>query len=52
VKQTHDDEFVSISVAKTDVLGFPIGRGSGTVKVECIKEVERNGVGLVVPREK
>jgi hypothetical protein len=48
VKQTDDDKLVSVSVAKTDVLGLPIGRGSGIVKVECIKEVEKNGVGLAV----
>jgi hypothetical protein len=31
---------VSVSVAKTDVLVLPIGRGSGIVKVTCIKEYE------------
>jgi hypothetical protein len=40
VKWTYDDELVSVSVAKTDVLGFPIGRGSGIVKESCIKENE------------
>jgi hypothetical protein len=40
VKRTDDDELVSVSVAKTDVLGFPIGRGSGIVKESCIKENE------------
>jgi hypothetical protein len=42
VKQTDDDELVSVSVAKTDVLGFPIGRGSGIVKESCIKENDRD----------
>jgi hypothetical protein len=42
VKQTDDDELVSVSVAKTDFLGFPIGRGSGIVKKVCIKENERD----------
>jgi hypothetical protein len=40
VKQTDDDELVSVSVAMTDVLRFPIGRGSGIVKEWCIKENE------------
>jgi hypothetical protein len=40
VKQTDDDELVSVSVAKIDVLGFPIRRGSGIVKESCIKENE------------
>jgi hypothetical protein len=40
VKRTYDDELVSVSVAKTDVLGFPIGRGSGIVKEWWIKENE------------
>jgi hypothetical protein len=31
---------VSVSVAKTDVVGFPIGRGSGIVKEWSIKENE------------
>jgi hypothetical protein len=48
VKRTYDDELVSISVAKTDVLGFPIGRGSGIVKEWCIKENERDRIGLAV----
>jgi hypothetical protein len=38
VKPTENDELVSVSVAKTDVVGFPIGRGSGTVIIVCIKE--------------
>ena len=42
MKWTYDDELVSVSVAKTDVLGFPIGRGSGIVKEWCIKENERD----------
>jgi hypothetical protein len=33
---------VSVSVAKTDVLVLPIGRGSEIVKVTCIKEYERD----------
>jgi hypothetical protein len=31
---------VSVSVAKTDVVGSPIERGSGIVKEKCIKENE------------
>ena len=42
MKQTYDDELVSVSVAKTDVLGFSVGRGSGIVKELCIKENERD----------
>jgi hypothetical protein len=40
VKRTDDDELVSVLVAKKDVLGFPIGRGSGIIKKLCIKENE------------
>ena len=40
MKPTENDELVSVSVAKTDVVGFPIGRGSGTVIIVCIKENE------------
>jgi hypothetical protein len=43
---------VSVSVAKTDVVGFPIGRGSGTVITVCIKENERDRMGLIVLNEK
>jgi hypothetical protein len=31
MKPAYDDELVSVSVAKTDVFGSPIERGSGTV---------------------
>jgi hypothetical protein len=40
VKLTENDEGVSVSVAKTDVVDSPIGRGSGTVITVCIKENE------------
>jgi hypothetical protein len=43
---------VSVSVAKTDVVGFPIGRGSGTVKEWSIKENEVDRIGLIVLEEK
>ena len=43
---------VSVSVAKTDVVGFPIGRGSGIVKEKCIKENEVYRIGLNVLNEK
>jgi hypothetical protein len=40
VKPTENDEFVGVLVAKKDVVGFPIGSGSGIVKERCIKENE------------
>jgi hypothetical protein len=43
---------VSVSVAKTDVVGFPIGRGSGIVKERGIKENEGYRIGLIVLNEK
>jgi hypothetical protein len=43
---------VSVSVAKTDVVGFPIGRGSGIVKERGIKEYEGYRIGLIVLNEK
>jgi hypothetical protein len=43
---------VSVSVAKTDVVGFPIGRGSGIVKEWSIKENEVYRIGLIVLNEK
>jgi hypothetical protein len=43
---------VSVSVAKTDVVGFPIGRGSGIVKEWSIKENEVDRIGLIVLNEK
>jgi hypothetical protein len=52
VKPTENDELVSVSVAKTDVVGFPIGRGSGIVKERCIKENEVYRIGLIVLNEK
>jgi hypothetical protein len=45
VKLTENDEVVSVSVAKTDVVGSPIGRGSGIVKEKCIKENEKYRIG-------
>jgi hypothetical protein len=39
---------VSVSVAKTDVVGFPIERGSGTVIIVCIKENECDRIRLMV----
>jgi hypothetical protein len=52
VKPTENDELVSVSVAKTDVVGFPIGRGSGIVKERSIKENEGYRIGLIVLNEK
>jgi hypothetical protein len=43
---------VSVSVAKTDVVGSPIERGSGIVKERCIKENERDQIRLIVLNEK
>ena len=43
---------VRVSVAKTDVVGFPIGRGSGIVKERCIKENEGYRIGSIVLNEK
>ena len=43
---------VSVSVAKTDVVGFPIERGSGTVIIGWIKENELDRIGLIVLNEK
>ena len=50
--QSGNDESVSVSVAKTDVVGFPIGRGRGIVKEGCIKENEECRMGLIVLNEK
>jgi hypothetical protein len=50
--QSGNDESVSVSVAKTDVIGFPIGRGRGIVKEGCIKENEECRMGLIVLNEK
>ena len=52
MKPTENDEVVSVSVAKTDVVGFLIGRGSGIIKERCIKEKERHRIGLIVLNEK
>jgi hypothetical protein len=52
VKQIDDDELVSVSIAKTDVLRFPIGRGSEIVKELCMKENEVDRIGLAVLDEK
>ncbi len=52
MKPAYDDESVSISVAKTDVFGSPIERGSGTVITEWIKENEGDRIGLIVLNEK
>ena len=43
---------VSVSVAKTDVVGFPIGRGSGIVKERGIKENQVCRIRLIVLNEK
>jgi hypothetical protein len=43
---------VSVSVAKTDVIGFPIGRGSGIVKERGIKENQGCRIRLIVLKEK
>jgi hypothetical protein len=43
---------VGVSVAKTDVVGFPIGRGSGIVKEWSIKENEGDRIGLIILNEK
>ena len=43
---------VSVSVAKIDVVGFPIGRGSGIVKERGIKENQGCRIGLMVLNEK
>jgi hypothetical protein len=40
VKPTENDECVNVSVAMTDVVGFSIERGSGTVITVGIKENE------------
>jgi hypothetical protein len=45
MKPAYDDESVSVSVAKTDVFGSPIERGSGTVITSCIKENESDRMG-------
>ena len=47
-----NDESVSVSVAKKDVVGFPIGRGSGIVKERGIKENEVCRMELIVLNEK
>ena len=52
MKPTENDELVSVSVAKTDVVGFPIGRGSGIVKEWSIKENEVDRIGGIVLNEK
>ena len=43
---------VGVSVAKTDVVGFPIGRGSGIVKEKCIKENKEDRIRVIVLNEK
>ena len=50
--QSGNDESVSVSVAKTDVVGSSIERGSGIVKERCIKENVMNQIGLIVLYEK
>jgi hypothetical protein len=45
VKPTENDECVNVSVAKTDVVGFSIERGSGTVITGGIKENEGDRIG-------
>ena len=52
MKPTENDEFVSVSVTKTDVVGYPIERGSGIVKVCSIKENEADRIGLIILKEK
>jgi hypothetical protein len=52
MKPTENDEFVSVSFSKTDVVGSPIERGSGIVKVCSIKENEADRIGLIVLNEK
>ena len=52
MKPIENDELVSVSVAKTDVVGFPIGRGSGIVKERGIKEYEGYQIGVIVLNEK
>jgi hypothetical protein len=52
VKPTDNDEVFSVSVAKTDVVGSPIERESGIVKVCSIKENEEDRIGLIVLNEK
>ena len=52
MKPAYDDESVSVSVAKTDVFGSPIERGSGTVITECIKENDGDRIGLIVLNKK
>jgi hypothetical protein len=47
-----NDESVSVLVAKKDVVGFPIGSGSGIVKERCIKENEGCRMGMIVLKEK
>jgi hypothetical protein len=52
VKPTENDECVNVSVAKTDVVGFSIERGSGTVITVGIKENEGDRIWLIVLNEK
>ena len=47
-----DDESVSVSVAKTDVVGSSIEWGSGIVKEKYIKENVMDRIGLIVLKEK
>ena len=52
MKPAYDDESVSVSVAKTDVFGSPIERGSGTVITGGIKENECDRIWVIVLNEK
>ena len=52
MKPTENDECVNVSVSKTDVVGFSIERGSGTVVTVGIKENEGDRIWLIVLNEK
>jgi hypothetical protein len=52
VKPTENDELVSVSVAKTDVVDSPSGRGSETVITGGIKENDYDRIELIVLNEK
>ena len=52
MKPTENDECVNVSVAKTDVVGFSIERGSGTVITGGIKENECERIGVIVLNKK
>ena len=52
MKPTENDECVNVSAAKTDVVGFSIERGSGTVITGGIKENECDRIGLIILNEK